>query len=564
MNRSVSRFLIAGTLGGAAGTLLMPMTGGWVPAAAAGAAVGAAGAWSLPATVHVSPLDRMASCAALGVPVWAVVNVLLVPLFAGLTPRWTVGEMRNLLPALVAWILFGASLGLLLEAGEWLMQRIFGPAPVPIPSAAEPVTPARVLILGGGFAGVTAAQHLEQQFGADPSVSFSLVSETNALLFTPMLAEVAASSLEPTHISAPLRTSLKRTRIIQEAVVRIDVAAQEVHLQGGTTLAYDHLVLALGARSNYLGNRAVEENSLDFKTLTDAIRIRNHVIAAFDRADTEINAQKRRALLTFVVAGGGFSGAELAGGLNDFTRGMLADYPDLPPEELSVVLVHARDTILPELPPTLANYALERMRARGVIFKLGVKVTDARPGTVVVGEGEEIATHTLVWTAGTQPSPLLKELPVERDKRGAVLVLSTLEVPNLPGVWALGDCANIPDAKTGKPCPPTAQFALREAKTLARNVRASLRGERLEGFHFDNLGTLCVVGHHVACADVKGFKFSGLFAWLMWRGIYLSKLPGLERKVRVLSDWIIELFFPRDIVQTLPSETWTPAPSTLP
>jgi NADH dehydrogenase len=256
-------------------------------------------------------------------------------------------------------------------------------------------------------------------------------------------------------------------------------------------------------------------------------------------------------MLTFVVAGGGFAGAELAGALNDFARGMLAYYPNITPEEVRVVLVHSRDRILPELGEELAAYALERMAARGVIFKLNVRVADARPGAVLLSNQEEIGTETLVWTAGTTPNPLVQTLPLDRDKRGAVIVDNTLAVPRWPGVWAVGDCAAIVDAKTGQPCPPTAQFALREARTLAHNIHASIRGLPLTPFHFNALGTLCVVGHHTACAEIKGVRFSGLFAWLLWRGIYVAKLPSLERKVRVVVDWTVELFFPRDIVQTL-------------
>ena len=206
------------------------------------------------------------------------------------------------------------------------------------------------------------------------------------------------------------------------------------------------------------------------------------------------------------------------------------------------------------------------MRERGVTFELNARVSAARPGVVVLKRMQlektdatkkpapvelEIATEMLVWTAGAAPSPLLKELAVERDKRGAVLVENTLAVRGHTGLWALGDCAIVPNAKTGKPCPPTAQFAIREARTLARNLRASIHGEPLRPFLFDSLGMLCVVGHHTACAEIKGFKFSGFFAWFLWRTLYLSKLPGLERKVRVVGDWTIELFFPRDIVQTI-------------
>jgi len=256
-------------------------------------------------------------------------------------------------------------------------------------------------------------------------------------------------------------------------------------------------------------------------------------------------------MLTFVVDGGGFAGAEVAGGLNDFARGLLAYYPRIPPGDVQIVLVHSRDRILPELSESLASYALEHMRARGVTFKLEARVTDARRGMVVLNPPEEVPTETLVWTAGTRPHPLLGTLGVDNDPRGAVVVGATLAVPGQPGVWALGDCAAVPDTKTGRACAPTAQFAIREAATLAQNIHAAVRGRPMKSFHFDALGTLCVVGHHTACAEIKGLRFSGLFAWILWRTIYLAKLPGLERKAHVLGDWTIELFFPRDIAQTV-------------
>ncbi len=222
-----------------------------------------------------------------------------------------------------------------------------------------------------------------------------------------------------------------------------------------------------------------------------------------------------------------------------------------------MILVHSKDRILPELSETLGRYAQQKMAARGVIFRLSARLMDVRPGTVVLSDGE-VQAETLVWTAGTAPNPLLRKLPVERDKRGAVMVETTLAVKSHPGVWALGDCAVVIDGVTGKPCPPTAQFALREAPVLAKNIRAFLEGRPLRPFHFDSLGSLCVVGHQTACAELsvpfarsKSLRFSGLLAWAMWRGIYLAKLPGLERKIRVLMDWTVELFFPRDVVQTI-------------
>ncbi len=535
---------------------------------AIGAVLGTAYALALPRLTGDAgaAADRAMTTAAFGLPIWGAVNVVLLPLLADQTPQWTAEGMRGLFPALVGWLLFGFALGLLTTGAVRLAERLFGVTPAP-PERVSPEVKTCVVILGGGFAGVSTAINLEKEFRDDPSVAFTLVSETNALLFTPMLAEVAASSLEPTHISTPLRSSLHRTRVVRAQVAGIDLENRRIKLSDREeTLPYDHLVLALGAVSSLPPGDGIAEHALEFKTLADAIRIRNHVIDAFDRADAEPNPARRRALLTFVVAGGGFSGAELVGALNDFARGMLADYPNLSADDLRIVLVHSRERILPELSASLADYALERMRARGVTFELNARVSAARPGVVVLKRMElektdatkkpesvevEIRTETLVWAAGAAPSPLLKELAVERDKRGAVLVENTLAVRGQTGLWALGDCAIVPDAKTGKSCPPTAQFAIREARTLARNLCASIAGEPLQPFHFDSLGTLCVVGHHTACAEIKGYKFSGFFAWLLWRSLYLSKLPGLERKVRVVGDWTIELFFPRDILQTI-------------
>ena len=520
-------------------------------------------------------VDSLMAGAAFGIPLWASISIIIFPIIGGQMPHWTAAGMRALLPQLTGWVLYGATVGFLLQTlRDLILQR----------TRHETVAPPRTLpskhivILGGGFGGMSTAESLEHLFGADQSVEFTLVSETNALLFTPMLAEVAGSSLEPTHISSPLRTSVHRTRVICGRASQIDLEGRRLTIllgDGSATqmLTYDHLVLALGSVSNYLGLDNVQRRAFDFKSLLDAISIRNHVIDMFERADREPDQTIRQETLTFVVAGGGFAGVELAGALNDFGRGMLADYPSLRPEDLRVILVHSRDRILPELSEPLAAYALQRMRDRGVTFKLNARLADAGPGTVVLKptsganassiehshiEDEEIRAQTLVWTAGTTPNPLLKILPVERDKRGAIIVDSALAVPNFPGVWALGDCAAVTDSKTGKPCPPTAQFALREARTVAKNIYANVHGKPLTPFHFDSLGALCVVGHQTACAELtvpfarnKSVMFSGLIAWIMWRAIYLSKLPGLERKARVMVDWIMELFFPRDIVQTI-------------
>ncbi|MFZ3216328.1 MAG: NAD(P)/FAD-dependent oxidoreductase [Candidatus Acidiferrales bacterium] len=509
-------------------------------------------------------VDNLMTGAALGIPLWAVISIIAIPLLSREMPEWSAEQMRAHFPALVRWVLYGASLGVLAQVLNEVALRVFGPE-------AQPATPApqqkkRIVILGGGFAGMRTAECLEKQFQRDDTVSITLVSDTNALLFTPMLAEVAGSSLEPSHISTPLRSSLRRTEFIRSRAEQVDLEGKRVILDTGRAadgsarireIPYDELVLALGSVSNYLGMANIEKLAFNFKSLLDAIRIRNHVIEMFECADREPDGVLRRTLLTFVIAGGGFAGVELAGALNDFAHGILADYPNLHPQDLQVVLVHSRDRILPELSESLAHYARGRMEARGVTFRLNTRLLDANPGVVILSDGE-IPAQTLVWTAGTAPHPLLKSLPLEKDKRGAVVVDRTLALPGHPGLWALGDCAAVVDAKTGKPCPPTAQFAQREAIILAKNIRAHLHGQPQEGFHFDSLGALCVVGHQTACAEFsvplakdRSVRFSGFFAWLMWRGIYLAKLPGLERKIRVLVDWTIELFFPPDIVQTI-------------
>ena len=490
----------------------------------------------------------------IGIVLWAV----SLPLVAGRGRALDAGFMRDNFGSLIGWVLFGLLFGFLLQAFHQIIFLIWGGEIAP---AAVLATPVRVVILGGGFAGMRAAERLEALLKKKHNATISLVSDTNSLLFTPMLAEVAGGSLEPSHIGTPLRGSLKRTVVVRARAAGVDEASKEIHLlaDGGVAhnLKYDYLVIAVGSVSNFLGLEQVEKVAFSFRTLVDAVRIRNHVIQKLELADKEPDREVRRQMLRFVVAGGGFAGVELAGSLNDLARGVLANYPGIDPADVEVVLVHSRDRILPELTESLARYAQERMTERGVIFRLNTRVKNASDSTVVLESGP-IQAETLVWTAGSAPSPLLAGLPFAKDKRGSLLVDKTLALQNSASVWALGDCAALEDPLSGKLYPPTAQFALREADRVARNIVAKINGKPQSPFYFKSLGALCVVGHQTACAELaipfggsRSVKFSGLAAWLLWRGIYVAKLPSTERKVRVLLDWTLELFFPRDIVQTI-------------
>jgi len=461
-------------------------------------------------------IDNLMAASALGVPLWGLISAVALPLLSGQRLEWSAEEMRTHFPSLVGWVLYGALLGLFTQALRDLAEHVFGPEAAVV--APVPREKKRIVILGGGFAGMKTAECLEEELRTNLSAMMTLISETNALLFTPMLAEVAGSTLEPSHISTPLRSSLRRTEFIRGRVNAIDLENRKVVLAsdsptGQLVVPYDQLVLALGSVSNYLGMANIEKLAFNFKSLLDAIRIRNHVIEMFERADRESDASQRAALLSFVIAGGGFAGVELAGALNDFARGILADYPSLSPSELNVVLVHSRDRILPELSESLARYAQKKMEARGVKFRLNARLSDAQPGVIVVSDGE-IRAQTLVWTAGSAPNPLLKSQPFERDKRGAVKVDFTLAVPGYAGVWALGDCAAVNDAKTGKPCPPTAQFAIREAATVARNIAAQIGRTAAQGISLRFTGStmrrgpsdrLCRIEHPFRPEQVRAF-----------------------------------------------------------
>jgi len=411
----------------------------------------------------------------------------------------------------------------------------------------------RVLILGGGFGGFYAAHHLDNTLAADPTVEVTLVSRENFLLFTPMLHEVAAGDLDFSDIVSPPRQILKHVVCLQAEVVRVDPNERLVTLVYGVyrrqkEVFYDHLVLALGSETNFFKLPGVEERALTMKSLGDAFFLRNHALALLEIASLTEDEAARRAMLTFVVAGGGFAGTETVGALNDYLRAAKKYYPALAKNGVRVVLVHPSAVILPELGESLGRYAQGKLAARNVEIRLETRVTGYSDRGVELKNGEIIPTLTLVWTAGVAPPRILESLPCKKEK-GRVVVDETLEVPGFPGVWALGDCAWIPNPQTGQPHPPTAQHALREGLHCAKNIVAAIQGGQKKKFAFTTIGQLASIGHRTGVAKIMGFHFSGLIAWWLWRTIYLAKLPRLEKKVRVAMRWTLELLFSKDIAQ---------------
>ncbi len=412
----------------------------------------------------------------------------------------------------------------------------------------------RVLILGGGFAGLTVAMELEKKLPLDPSVEVTLVNRDNFFLFTPMLHEVAASDLDLTTIVNPVRKMLRHVHFFAGEVDQIDVEKRRVVVSHGFdhhrhTLEFDFLVVGLGSVTNLYGIVGLQENALTMKSLGDAMRLRNQLIAHLEEANSDC-CKEKEPLLTFAVAGGGFAGVETVAGINDFVRAALRSYPRLTEDMLRVILIHSGPTILPELDEKLGVYAQRKLAGRKVEVRLNAKVEGFSDRTVRLGDGTTIHTNTLVWTAGTSPSPLVETIPCTKE-RGRLLVTETLELQDWPGVWALGDCAAIPDRRTGRFCPPTAQHALREAKVVAHNLIATVRGKEKRRFDFSTIAQLAAIGRRTGVANILGINFSGFIAWWLWRTIYLSKLPRLEKKLRVAFDWTLDLIFSKDLVQFL-------------
>ncbi|HSK93964.1 MAG TPA: NAD(P)/FAD-dependent oxidoreductase, partial [Candidatus Angelobacter sp.] len=414
------------------------------------------------------------------------------------------------------------------------------------------------LVLGGGFAGVETARQLERLTRGRDDVEVWLVSRENFTLFTPLLPEVCSGNLEARHCVTALRAQLRRPSswAVTADVEHIDLDARQVIVTGGDgdlhRLNYDSLVIALGGETATFGIKGITDYAVGMKTLADAFALRNRIIEMLERADLEQDPDERRAQLTFVVGGAGFSGVETAGEVEDFVRRVRKRfYPKVPSEDLSFHIVELKDRVLPEMPEDMGRYAARKLRDRGYRIHLGTAMKEVREDGVVVGEDEFIPSRTVIWTGGVQPAPVVAESGIEVDRGGRAVVAPTMATSR-EGVWALGDCARLPNVdEEGAFHAPTAQNAVREAKRLARNIIASVdrRPADVRPFRYSVIGVLASIGAHTGVGVVYGIKVRGWLAWFMWRGYYWSLVPGIGGKARVALDWFLNFLFGSDPVQ---------------
>ncbi len=425
------------------------------------------------------------------------------------------------------------------------------------------ITP-RVLILGGGFGGMYAALEFERALARGAKLDVTLVNHDNFFLFTPLLHEVAASDLDSTNIVSPIRKLLRRVAFFHGEIEAIDLVHQRVGVSHGHenhchALPYDHLVLALGSTTNFFETPGLADRAFTMKSLSDAIVLRNHLIANLEEADFECGGSPRMPLLNFVVAGGGFAGVETIAAMNDFLREAVQFFPHLREDALRIMLVSSGPVILPELGEKLGTYAQRKLAEQKVEIRSNCKVTAVTDHDVTLSDGTTISTNTLVWTVGISPHALLNTLPCEKTN-GRVLVNEYLEVPGWPGVWALGDCALVPDRRTGEFHPPTAQHTLREGQIAAQNILATVRRGWKKPFVYSTIGLLAPIGKRTGVANILGVNFSGFLAWWLWRTIYLLKLPRFEKKVLVALDWTLDLLFSKDLVHFRTARTSSSSP----
>ena len=419
-----------------------------------------------------------------------------------------------------------------------------------------------VVIVGGGFAGAWCAKTLGRLLGPGGEKRVALIAESNVMVFQPMLAEVAGSSLSPLDVVNPLRQLCRHVDVLQGEVQRIDWARKTIAVNGGRfsrnhEIGFGQLVLTLGSVTDLSRVPGMAEYGRPMKSVADALRLRATVINRLEEANLVDDPGLRARLLTIVVAGGGYTGVETAGQLLDFMTGARRYYANLSDTPIRVVLVHGHDHLLAEIGPELGTHAQRVLEKRGMEIRLNTRVAEITADRVIFADGGIIEAHTIVTTIGNAPNPVVLDLCAQLNlatERGRVRTDETLRVPGHPELWSAGDCAAVPWNDRGeiKTSPPTAQFAQRQGVQIARNIAVVLKGGEPAPFRYRYMGQMAAIGEREAVAEVFGFRFSGFFAWWMWRTVYLGKLPGVLRKLRVMTDWTFELIFPRDLSIVLP------------
>jgi NADH:ubiquinone reductase (H+-translocating) len=411
-----------------------------------------------------------------------------------------------------------------------------------------------VVIAGGGFAGAATARELERLLPKQ-SARLILVNDVNFLLYTPFLPEAAAGTLEPRHVVTPLRDILKRTNLRLGAISGHDPAARtvELHTHDGevSELKYDQLVIAVGSVSRSLPIPGLDKHAIGFKSLADAIWLRNHLVDTLEQANATDDPERREELLTYVFVGGGYSGLEALAELQDFAADAMDRYPRARLHGMRWILIEAMDRVLPEVPQDLADYAVAQLRGRGIDIRLGTRIEEATTDSVLLSTGERVPTKTLVWTAGVKPHPSLASMSLPLNDAGRVVVDQQMRVEGMHGVWAVGDCAAVPHPDgSGRLCPPTAAMAVRQGPAVAHNVACAL-GVTTTPRSFEYLGREAFVnlGRYKAVGKIGRLKFRGFVAWWMARSYHMSQIPGLARKIRAIVDWTVGLPFRRDTAE---------------